>query len=288
MIMRSKLFVPGSRPEFFDKALRSAADALTLDLEDAVAPEQKPAARRTISDFLGRLDAGHGKLMTVRVNHVDHPGFLEDIDAAVSNATHYINLPKLESADEVQRAAIAISSAEARKGVTQPIGLLVNVETPGGLRIAHEIAAADKRVAALQFGLADLFAPLRIARRDEALAPVRMRVKMAAAEAGIACYDTVWVDVRDTLGFERDARNALAMGFLGKSCIHPSQVAIANAVFTPTDAAIRSAQRVLEAAADPTNAGKGAFTVDGQMVDEPFFREARATVALARHLKLIS
>jgi citrate lyase subunit beta/citryl-CoA lyase len=287
-MMRSKLFVPGSRPEFFEKAMRSAADALTLDIEDGVAPAQKPAARRAIADFLTGLGAGQDKLMVVRTNGVDDPQFVEDVDAVVGAGLHLINLPKIESADDVERAVLVIEAAEARKGVANKVGLLVNVESPKGLRLAHEIAAADPRIVGLQFGLADLFAPLRIARHAAALAPVRLAVKMAAAEAGIAAYDTVWTDVNDRAGYERDARDALAMGFLGKSCIHPTQIDIANRVFTPSDKEIAWAKKVLDAAELPGNVGKGAFTVDGRMVDEPFFREARATIALARRLKLVS
>jgi len=287
-MMRSKLFVPGSRPEFFEKAMRSAADALTFDLEDAVAPAQKPAARRAIGDFLGGLGRGHDKLTIVRTNAVDHAGFAEDVDAAVSANLDYISLPKLESADEVHRAVRTIAAAEKRKGLDRPIGILATVESPRGLRLAYEITSADPRVAALQVGLADLFAPLRIERHAAALGPVRFAVKMAAAEAGVPAYDTVWTDVNDRAGYERDARDALAMGFLGKSCIHPSQVDLANRVFTPPEKEIGWAQKVLAAAELPENMGKGAFTVDGRMVDEPFFREARATIALARRLKLVS
>ena len=287
-MMRSKLFVPGSRPEFFEKAMRSAADALTFDLEDAVAPAQKPAARRAIGDFLAGLNRGGDKVMIVRTNGVDHPQFAEDIDAVTSARLDYISLPKLESADEVRRAVQAIAAAETRKGIDRRVGVLATVESPKGLRLAYEITIADPRIAALQVGLADLFAPLRIERHAAALGPVRFAIKMAAAEAGVPAYDTVWTDVADRAGYERDARDALAMGFLGKSCIHPTQVDIANRVFTPPEKAVAWAQKVLAAGALPENVGKGAFTVDGHMVDEPFFRESRATVELARRLRLIS
>jgi len=287
-MMRSKLFVPGSRPEFFEKAMRSAADALTFDLEDGVAPAQKPAARRAIGDFLRGLGSANDKIMIVRTNGVTHADFAEDVDAVVSARLDYISLPKLESADEVHRAVRVIEAAEKRKGVERATGILATVESPKGLRLAYEITSADKRIAALQVGLADLFAPLRIERHAAALGPVRFAIKMAAAETGVPAYDTVWTDVNDRAGYERDARDALAMGFLGKSCIHPTQVAIANRVFSPTEKQIAWAQKVLTAGELPENVGKGAFTVDGQMVDEPFFREARATIALARRLKLVS
>jgi citrate lyase subunit beta/citryl-CoA lyase len=286
-MMRSKLFVPGSRPELFYKAMSSDADALSLDLEDAVAPAKKPEARKAIHDFLSKLGRDHAKLMIVRVNALGTPYFEEDIDAIVTAGTDLINLPKLESAEEVLQAVAAIESAEARKGLRHRIGVLANLESPKGLQNAYQIAAAHERIAGMQFGVADLFAPNRIERHDAALGTVRFMTKMAAANAGVAAYDTVYVSIGDTLGLERDAIAARRMGYIGKSCIHPSQIAVVNAVFTPNESEITRAQRVLAAAADPVNQGLGAFVVDGRMVDEPFFREARATVDLARRLKLI-
>lgn len=287
-MMRSKLFVPGSRPELFEKAMASAADALSLDLEDAVAPAKKPEARRTLSDYLTKLGRDHAKLVIVRVNGLDTPYFEEDIDAVVAAGTDLINLPKLESAEEVERAVITIAAAEKRKDLTHKIGILANVESPKGVRNIYEIAAADPRIAGMQFGVADLFAPNRIERHDAALNAIRFTTKMAAAYAGVAAYDTVYVRIGDTLGLERDAIAAKRMGYIGKSCIHPSQIAVINAVFTPGESEIAWAQKVIAAAADPANAGRGAFTVDGRMVDEPFFREARATVELARRLGMVA
>ncbi|MGE5509739.1 MAG: HpcH/HpaI aldolase/citrate lyase family protein [Bacteroidota bacterium] len=287
-MMRSKLFVPGSRPELFDKAMASAADALSLDLEDAVAPAKKDEARKTIGDFLTRLGRAHEKVMIVRVNAIGTPQFAEDVDAVVTAGTDLINLPKLESAEEVERAVAAIIAVEERKGLAHRIGVLANVESPKGWQHIYEIAAAHERIAGMQFGVADLLAPNRIERHDAALSAVRFTTKMAAANAGVPAYDTVYVNIGDTLGLERDAIAARRMGYIGKSCIHPSQIAVVNAVFTPPDSEIAWAQKVLAAAADPANKGLGAFVVDGRMVDEPFFREARATVELARRLKLIS
>lgn len=287
-MMRSKLFVPASRPELFDKALNGAADALSFDLEDAVAPSRKAEARRNLADLLARMPRQHDKLIIVRVNALGTPEFLDDIDAVVTTGLDEINLPKLESVEALQACVLAIEAAERRKGLAHRISLLVNVESPQGLRMAAQIAGADSRVSGLQYGLGDLFAPNRIERHEAANAPVRLMVRLAAVEAGVPAYDTAWTDIADTLGYEREARAALRLGFTGKTCLHPTQVPIANAVFTPTEAAVTWAQKVLAAAADPANAGKGAFTVDGRMVDEPFFREARATVDLARRLALIS
>jgi len=286
-MMRSKLFVPGSRPELFEKAMSSAADALSFDLEDAVTQDKKAVARRNTGDFLTKLGRQSSKLRIVRVNPLGTPQFAEDVDAVVTIGTDVINLPKLESAEEVRRGIEAIIAAETRKGLTHKVGVLINLESPKGLRHAHDIACAHERIVGVQFGVGDLFAPYRIERHDAALGPVRLIAKMAAADAGVPAFDTVFVNVADTLGLERDTIAGKRMGFSGKTCIHPSQIAIVNAVYTPKESEIAWAQKVLSAAEDPANKGLGAFVLDGKMVDEPFFREARATVELAARLKLI-
>jgi citrate lyase subunit beta/citryl-CoA lyase len=290
-MMRSKLFVPGSRPELFEKALRSEADALSLDLEDAVLPERKAAARQAVGELLARLGASAppGKLMIVRVNRVGSPSFGEDVEAAVTPALGAINLPKVESADEVLQGALRVERAEARKGLKPgSVKLLVNIESPKGLRLVGEIAAASTRISGVQVGFGDLLAPLRVARHEAALAPIRLAVRMAAAEAGVAAYDAVWPDIADKAGFEADARAARAMGYLGKSCIHPSQVPLANAVFMPTPEEVRFALAVEAAYSEAAGKGRGAFLVEGRMIDGPFLAEALETAALARRLKLAS
>ena len=160
--------------------------------------------------------------------------------------------------------------------------ILVNIETPKALRKAAELAAAHPRVAALQVGYADLLEPFGIDRSDQAaLAHIRMAVRLAAAEAGVAAYDGAYAVVKDPDGYRAECVAARRQGYAGKSCIHPSQIAIANAAFMPTPAEIERARRILAAAAEAEAKGIGAFLVDGQMVDAPFLAGARAIVALA-------
>ena len=286
-IMRSSLFVPGSRPELFDKALASEADALIFDLEDAVVPERKPEARKTVGEFLANLRDTCGKVITVRANPVVSDYFAEDVAAVVCPQLDAINFPKVESADEVRQGVAAIVAAEQALGMTKQVRVFANLESAASLRRAHEIAGAHPRMAGLKFGLADLFAPLGIERHDAALGPVRLATRMAASEAGIPAYDTIFADIKDPEGFTEDAHAGRRMGLLGKTCIHPTQVPLANAVFTPGKEEIAQALAIVEAIDDPANAGKGAFIVNGQMVDEPYFMQARATVSLAKRLGLI-
>ncbi|SOE56717.1 citrate lyase subunit beta / citryl-CoA lyase [Burkholderia sp. D7] len=289
--MKSKLFVPGSRPELFAKALASQADALSFDLEDSVSEARKPEARSHLRDLLlgsppgsnaSSSDRFGGKTMIVRVNAIDSPHFEADLAAVVQAGVNLINLPKPRHADDVRAAANALDAAERANGVTEPIGLLLNIESPGALRRAFELASAHPRVKGLQLGLGDLFEPLGIARRETAAIQQAMfALSMAAGEAGVFAYDSAFADIRDQAGFQAEARLARSLGFIGKSCIHPSQVALANEVFQPTPDEIAHAQRVVAAAAEADAAGRGAYVVDGKMIDGPFVARARAIVAQA-------
>ncbi|MCR0982548.1 HpcH/HpaI aldolase/citrate lyase family protein [Roseomonas populi] len=285
-IMRSKLFVPGSRPELFAKAVASRADALSFDLEDAVAPNRKEKARENLAGFLRGAEHG-GKVIVVRVNGTGTPHFLPDLSAVAVPGTHMVNLPMVGDAAEVRDAAAALERAERENGVTEPIGLLCNVETPRALRLAHEIAAAHPRVRGLQIGYADLLEPAGIDRMDEAvLAHLRMTLRLAAAEAGVPAYDGAFAKVDRPDAYRAEAEAARRMGFAGKSCIHPSQIVAANEVFQPTLAEIARARRVVEAAREQIAAGTGAFMVDGGMVDAPFIASAEALLGLAQRLGL--
>lgn len=287
--MRSKLFVPGSRPELFPKALAGPADALSFDLEDAVAPPRKAEARAELARFLRTPEAqAAGKTLIVRVNAIATLHFADDVRAVALPGLHLINLPKAETVEEVQAAAAALAAAEAANEVATPIRLLLNIESPRGLRQAATLAQAHPRVAGLQLGFGDLFEPLGIARRDSANVHAAMfAMRMAAAEAGVFAYDAAFADVQDAEGYVAEAQMAQRLGYIGKSCIHPSQVALAHRVFRPSDADIAHARKVVAAAREADARGVGAYVVDGRMVDGPFVRRAEAVLADARRLGLL-
>jgi citrate lyase subunit beta/citryl-CoA lyase len=286
--MRSKLFVPASRPELFAKALAGDADALSFDLEDAVPESRKAEARQTLQAFLREIAARpHGKIVIVRVNGLATPHFEADVAAVAGPGVDMINLPKPESAAEVRAAAAVIARHDAARALPRPIGILANVESPRGLRLAAEIAGADPRVVGLQLGLGDLFEPYGLDRADaRAVHAMQLAVRLAAAEAGIWACDTVYGTVKDPDGFTREAETARRLGFVGKSCIHPTQVPLANAVFRPSEVEIAAAGRVVEAAHAAEASGVGAFLVDGRMIDIPFVKRAEAILAAARRLGL--
>lgn len=282
--MRSKLFVPGVRPELFDKALAGDADALSLDLEDAVAEERKAAARIAVAAFVGsEAVAASRKAIIVRVNDPTSPHFAADLAAVARDGMALINLPKIESAAALHEAIAALERAEALNGVSQPIRLLVNIETPRALLHAADIAAAHPRVAGLQLGLADLFEDAGIERYDLANVHSAMfAVRMAAAAADVFALDSAYADLHDEAGYVAEARAARRLGFLGKTCLHPRQVALANSAFAATPAELEAARRIVDAARAAPDGGRGVFVVDGRMIDLPFLKRAQALLASAR------
>lgn len=288
--MRSKLFVPASRPELYTKAMNSEADGISFDLEDAVEESRKAAARQELASWL-RLQPpkeGNKKILIVRCNGIGTPHFRHDIEAVASPALHLINLPKVETIDTVITAAKILEDIEHQRGITTPIGILVNIESPLGLRHAAGIACAHSRIRGLQIGFGDLLKPLGIESSNlVACQHVRMRVRLAAGEAGIEAYDGAFVNIKDVDGYTADAKAAYALGFAGKSCIHPSQVPLANQVFSPDPAEVAHALRVVQAAQENLSKGTGAFVVDGRLVDGPFITSAQLLLDRARRAGMI-
>jgi len=276
MLMRSKLFVPATRPELFAKAENSAADSLSFDLEDAVTEERKDEARQILSDHLRARETSR-KVTVVRINGAATRHFEADA-AAMANAD-VVNLPMVEDADQVRLLADRLARYETVAGRAR---ILVNIETPRALRLAAALASAHERVIGLQIGYADLLEPFGITRRDEgALSHIRVAVRLAAAEAGVTAYDGAFGAVNDPDGYRCECLAARRQGFSGKTCIHPSQVAIANEAFRPGEAEIARARRIVAAAQAAQADGVGAVLVDGQMIDKPFVEGARAILALA-------
>ena len=286
--MRSKLFVPASRPELFAKAMAGPADAISFDLEDAVDEARKADARRELGRFLQTLPANSGKTIIVRVNGLETPHFEDDLRAIACPALDIVNLPKPGSVEDVKECAGTLAQVERVHGL-QDIGILVNIETPRALRLAAELAAASPRVVGLQAGWGDLIEPLDIDRYNPAMIQqLQLQIRIAAGEAGVWAFDGAWANIQDTEGFRREAEAARRLGYIGKSAIHPSQVPLANEVFRPTDGEIAHALKVVTAARGAREKGIGAWTVDGKMVDAPFVRRAEAILSLARKLGLVA
>lgn len=297
--MRSKLFVPGTRPDLFAKALTGEADAISVDLEDSVVGTRKDEAREYVSALLRSSELSSrskltgskltgskltgSKLMIVRCNAVGTSLFDADVQAVAQPALDILNLPKIETVAEVHMAVEALERAEACNGVSEPIGILGTIESPAGLRHAARIATADSRIVGLQLGVNDFFDSLGINRADVASVHATMfALRMAAGEAGVMAVDGAFPDFEDDRGFREEAVMARRLGYCGKSCIHPRQVAVANEIFMPHDAELAEARRLLEAWHKARAEGAGAFALDGKMIDRPAILRAEAVVAACR------
>lgn len=279
--MRSKLFVPASRPELFEKALKGPADAISFDLEDSVLHDRKAYARGELTKFLNSdAVSASDKTIIVRINAASTEYFAEDLLVACHPNVDIINIPKIDSQQDVLAFIALLTDAEQRLGAQTDIKVLANIESPTALHNAGEIAAAHPKVWGLQLGLGDLFEPLNIARYDaQNVHAVMFSLRLAAARSGCVVYDSAYADVANADGYRQEALQAKNLGFLGKTCIHPSQVGIANDVFKPTEEEVLWAKKILAEAAK--NNVNGAYIVDGKMIDAPFLIRAQAIVDLA-------
>ena len=284
---RSYLFVPGSDPAMMRKALASTADAVVLDLEDAVAPAHKDAARAEIGRLLAELESapepGHSPAVHVRIDRTGD-GYLEDdVAVAVHPRVEAIRLPKTEGATEVRAVSAAIAQREAALGM--PVGIVrlyPTIESARGVMSVEEISGSDPRVVRLVLGQADLVADIG-GRGDDTLTTLvpRALVALASRSAGIdAPVDGATTDLTDATVLGAALERARALGFFGKSAIHPRQIAAINDAFTPDDDELAAAERIVRAA----EAAQGCATsVDGELVDAAIVRRAQSLLALRRH-----
>jgi citrate lyase subunit beta / citryl-CoA lyase len=277
--LRSFLFAPGNHPRRVEKALTLDADAVILDLEDAVALAEKPATRKAV---VAAYDQPRTGLLYVRVNAADTEFCHGDFTAIVQRGLDGIILPKVESAATLQTIDWLLSNLERERGLgVGGIDLIPIIETAKGLSQIEAILAAGTRVRHCAFGAGDftLDVNMRWSREEAELAYARARVVTASRAAGIeAPLDTVWVDLQDEEGLEASTWLALGMGFQGKMCIHPNQVGVVNRVFTPTNAEIDFAARVVAAFAQAENEGSAAIQLDGKFIDYPIVYRAQRTL----------
>lgn len=263
--MRSLLFVPGNRPERFAKALAAGADAVCIDLEDAVPPDQKAAARDAVRALL-TADRAPKPALGVRLNAPSTLAMAQDL-AAVAEAlpaASFVMLPKTQAGIELENLRAAVGQA------CPPLWPVI--ETARALEAAHEIAAAAGPDGGVLFGAADFSADVGCTLEWEALAYARGRLAAACAAANIALLDVPYLDVKDEAGLTESTRRAKALGFTGRACIHPDQVAAVNACFTPTEAEIARARRIVAALAEAQGA---AALLDGKLIEKPVILAAQ-------------
>jgi citrate lyase beta subunit len=295
--VRSMLFVPGSRPDRIEKAAQSAADAVCLDLEDSVTPEEKAPARANVVRALQQVDFG-GRVRIVRVNALDTPYTYQDVVAVAEAAGDRLDLimvPKAESAADLGFVDTLLTQIEASRGFSTRTGIEAQIETARGFLYAREIAGASSRLDALIFGPGDYSASMHMPATgigefdswDELYPGHRwhavMHTVVAAARAnGLRCLDGPYSAFKDASGLERASRIARAIGFDGKQCIHPAQLSVVNTVFGPSDEEVGRAEAVVKAYEDTVAAGRGVATHDGRMIDAASLRMARSILAHRR------
>lgn len=286
-MIRSMLFLPGNTPNMLINGDALGADAVILDLEDAVSPTEKDAARILVRNALGRM--GFGCQTVVRINSLDSGLCQRDLEEIVPQKPTALMLPKTACAADIRQLCDAVSRLEAKHGLADGgIKLIPLLETALGVQNAFEIAAASDRVLGLFLGGEDLTADLRCKRTKEGkeIDYARHRVVCAARAAGVEAFDTPFTDVNDDDGLLADAQYAKALGFSGKASISPRHVAGINDVFSPTQAEIAYAKEVLQAIDEAKRQGRGAIALHGKMVDAPIVNRAKQTLEAAEALGL--
>jgi malyl-CoA/(S)-citramalyl-CoA lyase len=305
---RSELAVPGSQPKLFEKAAKSAADIVFLDLEDAVAPDDKPQARKNVVAALNDIDWS-GKTVSVRINGLDTHFMYRDVVDVIEQTGETVDLimiPKVGTAADVYAVDMLVTQCEAARGRKKRIGFELIIETALGMANVNEIAAASPRNESLHFGVADYAASTRA--RTTNIGGVNpdyavltdadgagrravhwgdmwhyaiARMVVAARANGLRPVDGPFGDFSDPEGYRAGGGRAAVLGCEGKWAIHPSQVALANEVFSPSEAEVTRARRIIVAMDEAAKAGKGAVSLDGRLIDYASIRQAEVLVKKA-------
>ena len=310
-LTRSELAVPGSAPQMFEKAAASEADVIFLDLEDAVAPDDKAQARKNIIKALNELDWGK-KTMSVRINGLDTHYMYRDVVDVVEQAGERLDLimiPKVGTAADVYAVDMLVTQIEDAKGYKKRIGFEHIIETALGMQNVTQIAGASKRNESLHFGVADYAASTRArttiiggVNPDYSVLTDKLedgsravhwgdmwhyalaRMVVAARANGLRPVDGPFGDFSDPDGYRAAAKRAAVLGCEGKWAIHPSQIALANEVMSPSEAEVTRAKRILEAMEKAAAEGKGAVSLDGRLIDYASIRQAEVLVQKAKQI----
>ncbi len=281
---RALLYVPGDDLHKIQKAISLGVDCVCMDLEDGVAVNRKELARFTVHQALQTLSFGETECL-VRINPVGSGLELLDLEQVLPGKPGGIVIPKLESGDQIRWVSTQLAKAERRSGLPPGEIIIISVvETARGILNLPEIIGADPRLQALIFGAEDFASDLGATRTPEAweVFYARSAIVTHAAAANLQAIDQVFINFNDTDGLIHDARQGANMGFSGKQIIHPKQVQPVQEVFTPSDEAVEYALRIMEAFKSSQDAGKGAFALDGKMIDAPIIKSAQRVLEKAR------
>lgn len=281
---RALLYMPGDDRRKIEKAATLGVDCICMDLEDGTAISKKAEARMVIAKAMRELDFGKSE-RCIRINSIGSGFEQDDLAAALAAKPDAIVVPKIETAEQVRWVSEQIEAFELSNHLDLgSIRLLVGVETAKGILNLKEIAAAEKRLEAIIFGGEDYAASIGATRTREAteLLYARQAVIAACAANDLQAIDIVYIDFKDLEGLRREAEQGAGFGFSGKQVIHPNQVPVVQEAFTPSEAAIAYARRVVESFEASQREGKGAYALDGKMIDMPLLKNAQKVLERAR------
>ena len=303
---RCQLFGPGSRPAIFEKMAMSAADVINLDLEDSVAPSDKDSARKNVIDAIGDVDWGR-KTLSVRINGLDTPYWYRDIVDLLEHASERLDqimIPKVGNGADLYAVDALVTAIERAKGREKRINFEVIIESAAGIAHVEEIAAASPRLVAMSLGAADFAASMGMQTTgiggtqenyymlhstgkhwSDPWHWAQAAIVAACRTHGVLPVDGPFGDFSDDEGFRAQSRRSATLGMVGKWAIHPKQIALANEVFTPSEAAVQEAQEILAAMEDAKAKGEGATVYKGRLVDIASIKQAEVIVKQAELLK---
>ncbi|MBD8976074.1 aldolase/citrate lyase family protein [Veillonella magna] len=283
-LRRTMMFMNAQKPSLIRDAYIYGSDSIILDLEDAVAENQKDSARFSLYHALKTIDYGNTEVI-VRINGLDTAHWQEDIRVVVAGGADGIRIAKCESADDVKLVEEHVLRAEREFGVTEGRTLLMAaLESPKGIMNAYEIVTASDRMFGCAISGGDFRKSMhvQINRGGIEMLAARSQMLLAARAAGVQCFDTMFPHLDDKEGFEAEVRQNREMGFDGKSIISPKQIRFVHETFAPTAKEIAYAEKLVRSFNEQADAGVGVYTVDGKMVDIPFFEDARRVIELAK------
>ncbi|MDX1533368.1 MAG: CoA ester lyase [Nitrosopumilaceae archaeon] len=281
-LFRSLIFVPGNNSRFLEKAKSLESDIVCFDLEDSVPDSEKKNARKLIKDALK-----HRKEYTpsvfVRTNSPASGKIPDDLEEIIQKGIDGVVVPKVNNTKELKKIEKIISTLEKKRKIGK-IVLIPSIESSEGVVNCYEIASFSKRISAIVFGVFDLLNDMGIeyTKQPEGAKYARAKISLDASAAGVAAIDAIWQDIKDEKGLIQDCKIGKELGYSGKSIIHPSQIQITHKIFHPNETEIKWATKVCEAYLASTKKGKGATTVDGKMIDEVHYKQAKALLELAQ------
>ena len=281
-LFRTLLFVPGNNPRFLKKARGISADIVCLDLEDSVPDDQKSKARGIIAESL--TQDTYESPVYVRTNPPSSRHLADDLEAVILGKISGIVVPKVQNAEEMDKLENILARLEAERELPRTM-IIPSIESAQGVVNCHDIATSSNRVASIVFGIFDLLNDMGIEYTKESAdgGYSRAKVPVDARAAGVPAIDSIWQDIRDNDGLERDCQVGRDLGYSGKCIIHPDQIETTHRIFRPSAAEISWARMVQDSYENSIKTGKGATTVDGRMIDEVHYKRAKTVLEWSRN-----